>query len=203
MKQQVFVIHGGNAFDTYEEYLSYLQAKEVNLESLQYSDWKHSLQETLGDSYEVIAPRMPNSNNAKYLEWKIYFEKFIPLLQENVIVIGHSLGGIFLAKYFSEEACPTSIRAVFLVAAPFSTASQHPLADFVLSTDLHLLQEQGSEVFLYHSTDDAVVPYSNVEEYVQHLPEAKLRTLEGRNHINQPEFPELVKDIQSVTSESN
>ncbi len=43
MKQQVFVIHGGTAFDTYEEYFEYLKNKEVSLEKLQGRDWKMNL----------------------------------------------------------------------------------------------------------------------------------------------------------------
>jgi predicted alpha/beta hydrolase family esterase len=196
--KQVFVIHGGNAFDTYEEYITYLKAKKVSLEDLHYSDWKHLLQENLGEDYQVLQPRMPNGNNAKYLEWKIYFEKFIPLLSDAVIFVGHSLGGIFLAKYLSEEKYPKRIAATLLVAAPFNTISQHPLADFNIKEDLSLLKKQGGQIILYHSKDDAVVPFSNFENYGKALPSAKQQVFENLNHLNQEQFPELVKDIQSI-----
>lgn len=103
MKQQVFVIHGGTAFDTYEEYISYLQNKEVSLEKLQGRDWKMNLQDTLGDGYEVYLVKMPNAFNAVYKEWCLWFEKFLPLLNDGVIFVGHSLGAVFLAKYLSEH----------------------------------------------------------------------------------------------------
>ncbi|MFZ1987737.1 MAG: alpha/beta hydrolase [Minisyncoccia bacterium] len=198
MQTQVFVIHGGNTFDSYEEYFHYLQAKEVTLESLQYKDWKHDLSETLGEAYEVIAPRMPNGNNAKYVEWKIYFEKFIPFLRDGVIFVGHSLGGIFLAKYLSEEFFPKKICAAFLVAAPFSAAAQHSLGDFILSSDLRKFLQQGGQIFLYHSKDDEVVPFSNFEQYVSLLPDAKNRVFDDRNHLNQEDFPELLIDIKTL-----
>ena len=103
MKQQVFVIHGGTAFDTYEEYISYLQKKEVSLEKLLGRDWKLNLQDNLGSDYEVFLPKMPNAQNAVYKEWCIWFEKFLPLLDDGVILVGHSLGAVFLAKYLSEH----------------------------------------------------------------------------------------------------
>lgn len=103
MKQQVFVIHGGTAFNTYEEYFEYLTKKEVSLEKLQGRDWKINLQDDLGDGYEVFLPKMPNSQNAVYKEWCIWFEKFLPLLNDGVILVGHSLGAVFLAKYLSEH----------------------------------------------------------------------------------------------------
>lgn len=195
MKTQVFVVHGGNAFDSYEEYIEYLKAKEVSLADLDYKDWKHSLAERLGSEYEVIAPRMPSGNNAKYAEWKIWFEKFVPFLNNGVLLVGHSLGGIFLAKYLSEESFPKKIGGVFLVAAPFNTATQHPLADFVMSENLGKLSEQAGGIYLYHSKDDAVVPFSNFEQYAQLLPGAVQRVFEDRNHMNQVEFPELVQDL--------
>lgn len=68
MKQQVFVIHGGTAFDRYEEYFPYLENKEVSLEQLERRDWKMNLQNNLGENFEVFLPKMPNAQNAVYKE---------------------------------------------------------------------------------------------------------------------------------------
>lgn len=195
MKQQVFVIHGGNAFDTYEEYLEYLQQKEISIESTRFVDWKGSLQTVLGDSYEIILPRMPNSQNARYAEWKIWFEKFVPQLEENVIFIGHSLGGIFLAKYLSEEIYPKKIQATLLVAAPYNTLNDNPYVDFNITTDLSGLEKQGGQIFLYHSKDDQVVLFSDFERYQKELVLAKSRVFKDRQHFNGADFPELIADL--------
>ncbi|MCE9644017.1 alpha/beta hydrolase [Candidatus Parcubacteria bacterium] len=198
MTQQVFVIHGGDTFDSYEEYLAFLRVKKVDLEGTKRRDWKSSLSERLGEGYEVIAPRMPSKENAKYAEWKIWFEKFIPLLGDQPVLIGHSLGGIFLAKYLSEEIYPQRIRATLLVAAPYSAAVGETLGDFVLKPDLEGLARQGGDLFLYHSKDDPVVPFVDMEAYRKALPTTQIRVLENRGHINQEEFPELIEDIKSL-----
>jgi len=67
---QVIVIHGGDTFATYEEYLEFLKSWEIDFDEIRqkYTDWKDGLQEALGEGYEVIAPKMPNKINAKYLE---------------------------------------------------------------------------------------------------------------------------------------
>ncbi|MDB5244941.1 MAG: hypothetical protein JWN90_46 [Parcubacteria group bacterium] len=196
MKQQIFVIHGGNAFDTYEEYITDLKQKEVSIEGTRFTDWKGNLQNVLGDSYEVILPRMPNSQNARYMEWKIWFEKFIPQLEEEVIFIAHSLGSIFLAKYLSEETYPKKIKATLLVAAPYNAPNDHPYVDFNILTDLSGLQRQGGEIIFYHSKDDQVVPFSNFERYQRELPSVETRIFEDRKHFNDATFPELIKDVQ-------
>ena len=198
MKQQILVIHGGNAFEKYEEYLNYLKTKEVTLEKLRSMDWKESLGRMLGDEYQVLAPRMPNGQNARYSEWKIWFERIVPLLDEPVILIGHSMGGIFLVKFLSENVMPKKITATFLVAAPYNAEVGESLVDFALTRDLTKFNEQGGKIFLYQSKDDPVVPFSHVEKYHKELPNAALRIFEDRQHFNQPELPELVENIKGL-----
>lgn len=197
MKQQVFVIHGGNTAESYEEYLENLRAKEANLERLLSKDWKQFLQVRLGDRYVVYQPSMPNGSYAKYLEWKIWFEKFIPLMDDGVILVGHSLGGIFLAKFLAEEIVARKIRATFFVAAPFNQGEQ-PMADFILPGSFSKLEAQGGELFFYHSTDDVVVPFREVQEYQKRLPNAHVRTFQDRGHFIEEDFAEIVDEIKSL-----
>lgn len=194
---QIFIIHGGDAFDSYEEYLTNLQSKTAHLERMKPGGWKMDLQKNLGEGFDVYSPSMPNANNAKYMEWKMWFEKIVPLMANEVILVGHSLGGIFLVKYLSEETFPKRILATFLVAAPFNTPIEHPLADFVLVKDLEGLRKQGGKTFVYHSVDDVVVPYANAELYQRALPEAVFRSFSDRGHFNQGRFVEVERDIQS------
>jgi predicted alpha/beta hydrolase family esterase len=198
MKRQIVIIHGGNAFEKYEDYIAYLTAKELRIEKLLSQGWKLNLGQKLGNTYQVLNPQMPNSLNARYAEWKIWFEKIIPLLDDTVAFIGHSLGGIFLAKYLSENTYPKKIRATFLIAAPYNTKDQHPLVDFIITEDLSLFAQQAGEVFLYQSTDDMVVPFENVTSYQKALPNAQIRIFKDKQHFNQEEFPELIADIVSL-----
>jgi predicted alpha/beta hydrolase family esterase len=200
MKKQIIVINGGNAFKKFEEYLDYLKNRPVDLERLRRKDWKSNLNNNLGIEYEVLIPQMPNSQNARYSEWKIWFERVIPLLNEKVIFIGHSLGGIFLAKYLSENNYPKTIEAIFLVAAPYNTQNQYPIVDFVIQENLDNLSKQVGKIFLYQSKDDEVVPYSNVESYKKTLPNAIVKIFEDRKHFNQENFPEIVDDIKKLNS---
>ncbi|NQV90581.1 alpha/beta hydrolase [Candidatus Uhrbacteria bacterium] len=202
MKQQIILVHGGNAFDTYEEYLLNLRAKEFYPESLMAQGWKDTFQEKLGSGFEVLAPQMPNKQNAKYLEWEIWFEKLFPFLQNDVILIGHSLGGIFLARFLSEQSFPVRIRATVLIGAPCNTPSEHPLADFILHEHLDIFSAQAGEIVLFHSTDDTIVPYSNARTYRALAPSARLETFENRGHFNEERFPELEALVRDISSKS-
>jgi len=194
--RQVVVIHGGDSFETYEEYLQSLRDFPIELEGSK--GWKSGLGETLGPEYQVILPRMPNAMNARYLEWKLWFEKYIPLLHDGVILVGHSLGGSFLAKYLSTETFPRKIAGTFLIAPPFDTDTGRKLIEFNVPPTPSKLSEQGGEIFLYHSTDDPIVEYAQFEKFESALPNAHARSFTDRGHFLQDEFPKLVADIKSL-----
>lgn len=200
MNQQVVVIHGGTTFDTYESYIAYLKNQEISLDKLRSRrDWKDTLEGKLGENFEVLLPRMPNGTNARYEEWKIWFERMVPFINENAIFIGHSLGGIFLAKYLSEKTISKKIKAAILVAAPFDdTNSEESLIDFMLPSSLAKLAEQSGTIYLIQSKDDPVVPYEQLEKYKRALPNAKTLTFEDRQHFNQEIFPEIIALIKTL-----
>ncbi len=201
MKKQIIVIHGGDTFNNYQEYVKFLKDWKIDFKDMQTKrvDWKDNLANKLGVSFEVIAPRMPNKLNAKYLEWKIWFEKFLPHLNREVILLGHSLGGIFLVKYLSENILPKKISGLFLVAAPFDEKdSEYPLGSFKLKLNLSKISKQVRKIFIYQSKDDPVVPFADFGKYRKALPSAVFKMFENRRHFNQENFPELLKDIKSL-----
>lgn len=197
--QQVVVIGGGNTFDAYDNYLAALRGRVLTLDRLKGKGWKSTLEASLGEGYEVLSLRMPCMDNAKYLEWKIVFEKLLPLLSGKTVFIGHSLGGVFLAKYFSEERMFEKVKALFLVAAPYESEDRYSLADFAPTDDLKGLVSAGIPIHLYQSEDDTIVSSSNLEQYIRALPSALPHVFHDRGHFLQEEFPELVKDIHQLT----
>lgn len=198
-KNQIFIIHGGMTFKNKRDYLSFLKNREVSVEkSVSWSaQW---LDKKLGKEYEIIRPRMPLSDDAKYEEWKIHFERFIPLLRNGVILIGSSLGGIFLAKYLSEHKFPKKIQGVFLICPPFdnTVAGEDLVGGFKLKADLSLLEKNTKNLYLLFSEDDDIVPVSHAEKYRQKLKAANIVIYKNKNgHFKIAEFPEIVKIIKS------
>jgi len=200
MKKQVIVIHGGTTFDTYEEYISYLKNREISLEKFKtLKNWKNSLEKELGADFEVFVPRMPNGTNARFEEWKIWLERMIPFLDTEVILVGHSLGGVFLAKYLSLNLLPKKIEAVLLVAAPFdNTKNMESLGDFALPVSLEKFSGQAKKIYLFHSQDDPSVPFEQVNKYKKVLPNSEVVVFADRQHFDQESFPELVELLKNI-----
>ncbi len=194
--KEVLVVHGGDCFATHEEYLDFLRNWQVDLTDGQHKGWKSTLMQKLGAGYNVTLPRFPNAQNAHYEEWKIMFEKYVPLMPSDSILIGHSLGGSFLTKYLSENRVPFSIRATILLAAPFDIDGDRALVEFTTDS-LTLFAEQGGDIHLFHSEDDMVVPFTELAKYTKALPKAVSHIFRDRGHFNQEEFSELVDLVRS------
>ncbi len=198
MKQQVVVIHGGNIFDSYDDYVRDLKKKKIDLKRLAFKGWKSRLAKKLGRKFDVVPLPMPNAQNAKYLEWKIWFKNNLRFFRPDTIFVGHSLGGIFLSKFLSEERYPKSIKATLLVAAPFLTRKKYKKADFVLIAPLKRFAEQSDTIILYQSKDDKIVPISDVKKYQKGLPQALVRIFKNKGHFHTEKFPEIVRDIKDL-----
>lgn len=174
--------------------LEVIASKEASLDRMRRSvDWKMTLQDTLGDEYDVLAPRMPNADAPRFSEWKVWFEKILPLLDANALFVGHSLGGMFLLKYFSENPQRTHVPALFLVAPPYDTMRY----EWEMG-DISVFASRADHVFVYHSKDDAIVPFSEHEKIKQALPAATYRELDGRGHFTNDNLPEIVADIKNL-----
>jgi len=201
MKKQVVVIHGGHAFFESGDFLDYLKNKKVEVQTFKSKpnkNWRENLEFELGSDFEVFYPEMPNKENARYPEWKIWFEKLVPFLNDEIILVGHSLGGIFLAKYLSENKISKKIKAVFLVAAVFDgDVIGNQVGTFALPSKLDL---QTEKIYLYQSKDDPAVPFSAMDNYKKLLPFANCRVFTDRGHFRDEKFPEIVEDIQGLYS---
>lgn len=191
MKKQVLVIHGGDAWDTYEEYIAQLKMWTYDPYEERGAGWKNELEEVLGDSYEVFLPTMPSKYNAKYQEWCIWMEKIIPYLRDGVIIIGHSLGANFVAKYLAERTISISVEQVHLVAGCYGLGG-----GFDLHVSLENIHVQCAHVFIYHSTDDSIVPYADALKYHKALPDAQFITFSDRGHFLLDDFPEIVENVR-------
>jgi hypothetical protein len=76
-KTQIFIIHGGMTFKNDKDYLHFLKTKKIS--TVKKVRWQDDyLDKELGKSFEIIRPRMPLQDNAKYRDWKIWFERYIP-----------------------------------------------------------------------------------------------------------------------------
>ena len=197
---QIFIIHGGMTFKSKKDYVHFLKTRKISLEKKK--SWAGDyLDKELGRKFEIIRPRMPLQDDAKYEEWKIHFERYFSLLKNNLILIGFSLGGIFLAKYLSEHKFPKKILSAYLICPPFNNTliGEDLAGGFKLKSNLSLLEKNAEKLYLMFSKDDDCVPVSHAEKYREKLKNANIVIYKSKKgHFNISKFPEIVKMIKNV-----
>ncbi len=198
-KTQIFIIPGGMTFKNKKDYLRYLKTRKISLkEKIKWTG--DYLKKKLGKGFEIIKPRMPLQDNAKYTEWKTHFERHFPYLRSNIILIGESIGGIFLAKYLSENKFPKKILSTYLVCPPFDNTipGEDLVGGFKLKPNLSKIEKNSKKLCLMFSKDDDVVPVSHAKKYEKKLKNAKIIVYKSKNgHFNVSKFPEIVKMIKA------
>lgn len=198
---QIIFIRGGETFDNNEQFYSYLKNVPYNPFEKR-KNWRDWIEWAMSTDYEMMAPVMPNKQNADYLAWKIWFERLFPFLNDQkLIIIGQSLGGLFVAKYLSENQFPKIINQLHLCSPVFSSdgLTEETAGNFILDpSKLASLEQQAEEIYLYHSHDDKSVPFSHSEQYRKFLPKVIFQEFDGRGHFTQPAFPELLENVYKI-----
>jgi len=198
-KTQILMVHGGMTFKNEKDYLRYLKTRKISIEKkIRWAD--DYLDEQLGKRFEIIRPRMPLMDNAKYRDWKIYFERHLPYLRSGAILIGSSLGGTFLAKYLSEHKLPKKVLSTYLICPPFDNTvkGEDLVGGFTLKSDLSLLEKNSKNLYLFFSSDDETVPVSHAEKYRRKLKGAHIVIYKSKGgHFQISTFPEIIKMIKS------
>lgn len=197
-KTQILIIHGGTTFKNKKDYIDFLKNRAISIEKrIRWGD--DYLDKKLGKYCEIIRPGMPLKEDAKYNEWKIHFEKHFPYLKDKIILIGSSLGGIFLAKYLSENKFPKKILSTYLICPPFddSLPGEDLAGGFKLKSNLSLIEKNSKNLRLLFSKDDNTVPISHAKKYGEKLKNADIIIYESKKgHFKISKFPEIVKMIK-------
>jgi valyl-tRNA synthetase/predicted alpha/beta hydrolase family esterase len=198
-KTNIVLIHGGEAWQSKEEYRTKIQNGELN--SYWYSSefnngfhgnkssWKTKLSEFCKDNaISLIKPQMPNKTNADYIKWQWVFEKSLSQINSNTILIGHSLGSMFLTRYLSENK--VDCKAVYLVSGGLNNED----ISFNCPEDLENLYKMETKVKIVHSNDDKVVDPEDSYTLHRALPMAEFILTKGQGHLG-GESEELLNSI--------
>jgi len=157
--------------------------------------WEAMLGRDLRPDYVVKAPRMPQPTKPAYRTWTRRIAELIADTT-NPVLVGHSFGASVLLKYLVDAAPRPSLAGLFLVATPFWGPD---FPEFALPPDFGVRLRDLSPLYLYHSRDDPEVPIEALERYSRALPQAIVRSVDGRGHeFNQAHFPELAADIRRL-----
>lgn len=160
-----------------------------------------SLQQALGSAYNVRYPVMPDEDDAQYGQWKQRIETELAALSGPVVLVGHSVGASILAKCLTEIDVDQPVAGIFLLSTPFWGGDgwrYEGYQQLELPKDAAARLPQDASVFLYHSHDDEIVPFSHLALYARLLPKATEREIESGGHQLNNDLNLVARDIISV-----
>lgn len=167
------------------------------------SDLLAWLKLALGRPYEVFCPPMPDPEQPVYENWKTTLEKQLADLDNGLILIGHSLGGSVILKFLSEEKISKRIDGLFMVGSPFWGRQNWNVNEYILKKNFATFLPEIPGIFIYHSKQDAVVPFKHLSYYATKLPFATIRAIESSEHLFSGGLPEMAYDIKSLSASNN
>ena len=154
--------------------------------------------DALGTGYRMWLPDMPDPENPHYVDWRARLKKELASIEDGLILVGHSLGASVLLKYLTEEKLQQPIAGLFLIGAVYWGKKDWEVKEYVLKRNFSARLPPIGRIFLYHSSDDEVVPISHVRYFANELPNATVREFEHCGHLFGRGLPELVEDIKRL-----
>jgi len=140
---------------------------------------------------EVYTPNCPGNYYPKLDEWLEIIRSYN--LDENWILIGHSLGGATILRYL--EATDKPVGQVILAATPIAPMKFDPIANFFPKDyDWVKIRQNALKVNLIYEEGDQVVPLDHGQILAKKL-SAPLEIIPGAIHLTKMDINVLDKTI--------
>jgi predicted alpha/beta hydrolase family esterase len=152
----------------------------------------------LGPAYSVNCPALPDEGSPSEAVWKRRLVEEIARMGDGVILVGHSAGALTLVTFLAEGQLRQTLAGLFLLSTPFCGAGGWTGVGITLPADLGQRLPAGVPVFLYHGTNDAIVPFAHLDLYARAIPQATVRPLDGRGHQLDEDLSEVAADIRGL-----
>lgn len=186
MKPTIFIIHG--------------------TEGHPEENWFPWLKQQLGQKgYQVFVPQFPSPPvvASKISEWFEVWKNYEQYIDENTIIIGHSLGGIFTLRVLERLKHP--IKAAFFVGTPVGVKPvlnyERDEAFSSFSFDWDTIRRNAKHFVVYHSDNDPYVALGNGQELSKKLG-VELTFVPNAGHFNAKvgylKFEKLLNEVKRI-----
>ncbi len=204
MKSNIFIFHGTGGYPE-ENWFPWLKG-QLESENCQITipKFPHSKELFAEACLKVVVPQFPSPERPILNDWLNKLDEYKEFINENTILIGHSLGGLFLLRVL--ERLETPVKAAIFVSA---SAGVKPIKfyqgdhDFSggFDFDWGKIKKSASHFEVFHSDTDQMVCLGNGEELAKRLG-VKLNVIPDAGHLNAKagytKFPELLNAINAI-----
>lgn len=151
----------------------------------------------------VFVPSFPHPKDHPLPDWLKVLKDYKQYINEQTILIGHSLGGLFLLRVL--ESLNHPVRASFFVSAPVGVKPiRYYDSDFAFSGfnfNWEKIRQNAGKATVYHSDNDPYVSLGNGEELAKKLG-VNLTFIPQAGHLNAEsgftKFDQIFTDVNKV-----
>lgn len=137
------------------------------------------------DGHTVIVPAFPHADYPILSEWLNHFRQYESFIDDQTVMIGHSLGGAFSLRLM--EKMEQTIHAAFLVASVSGVMGND--LDSLVKTfteppyDWKAIRQHCRHFAVIHSDNDPYIPLSQAEKLSSEL-RTTVQLLQGQGHLS-------------------
>lgn len=157
-----------------------------------------SLQEALGEKYDVRYPEIQPDESVPDFGWTGQIGKIISEAEDNLIVVGHSFGASMILKFLSEHSVKKKFKGIFLIATPFWSGNEDWKKGLILKENFADKLPEKTSIYFYHCRDDEEVPFSHFSDYKRKLNQAIFREIKSGGHQFANDLTLVAKDIKTL-----
>ncbi len=150
--------------------------------------------------HEVLTVNLPNVEAPDRDEWTKALLEQVGALDDQTVIVGHSLGGAATLRFLEAAEAFTTPHAVVLISTPWMINSEQFRGFFMSELDFEVLMWKASKFVVIHSRDDKTIPFDHAEKYAKVL-HAKLVEVADAGHFTGTEYPVLLETIKAVCNE--
>lgn len=169
----------------------------------EYCWYPYVKKELEAKGFEVKVPAFPETEAPQLDKWLPVLKKEIGSPNEDVYLIGHSIGAVTILRYLESLNVGQKIGGVVLVAGFTDNLGFDELKNFFnFPIDLERIKDRANYFVAIHSDDDPFVPLKHGKIFDEKLG-AKLIVKQGFKHFSGPvdeeescvELPEVVESL--------
>jgi len=167
-----------------------------------FENWFQWLyKELTNKGIDTIVPQFPiGVDKQNYTNWSALLDCYFNLgyINENTILIGHSIAPAFISKYLIEKKQPAS-KLIFVsgfnnylgINEEFDTVNKTFFFD-----NIEEIHKYCKDITCLYSSNDPYLPLNVLEEFADKVAD-KSKVIENGGHLSKlyPEFPEILKYI--------
>lgn len=165
-------------------------------------------EELIQKGYLVIVPKFPTQEGVIYNMWRKIFDNYKNDINEQTIIIAHSIGNEFMIKYLADNNININM---YISLAGFADSFENEgkedlnraVKEFLVTKkEVEKFKKLVYKKYSIYSDNDHLVPLEVLEEYPKIL-EAKSILIKGIGHMGKKSGLEKLPKVLEIIDESH